>query len=273
MRSGARPQENAAEAVRLVREAAQRGASYIQTPEVTNIVQRRRAEAEPFVTTEDREPTLAALRGVAAEAGVHVHIGSLVVRDGDRWRNRAYLIGPDGGILARYDKIHMFDVDLPDGERFRESATFTPGETAVLADAGPLTVGITICFDLRFPRLYETLTLAGATVLAVPAAFAFTTGKAHWHTLIRARAIENGAYVIAAAQEGTHEDGRTTFGHSMIVDPWGVVVAEATDTPSIIVADLDLEAVATVRRQIPILTARRPFTLTRAEAEERRTAV
>jgi predicted amidohydrolase len=273
MRSGARPQENAAEAVRLVREAIAAGATYIQTPEVTNIVQRRRAEAEPFVVTEEREPTLAALRLLAAEAGVHVHIGSLVVRDGDAWRNRAYLVGPDGAILARYDKIHMFDVDLPDGERFRESATFTAGDTAVVAAAGELTIGLAICFDLRFPRLFETLAFAGANVLTVPAAFAETTGRAHWHALVRARAIENGAYVVAAAQEGRHEDGRTTFGHSMIVDPWGRVLAEATDTPSVITADIDLNVVETVRRQIPVLTARRPFATLTADAAERRAAI
>jgi predicted amidohydrolase len=266
MRSTPRPQENAAEAVRLVKEAAAAGATYVQTPEITNIVQRRKAEAEPHVVAEDAEPVLAALRGVAAEAGVHVHIGSLVVKDGDRWANRAFLIGPDGAIIARYDKIHMFDVDLPDGDRYRESDTYAPGDCTALAQVGEATLGMTICFDVRFPRLYEALAMEGATVIAIPAAFTAVTGAAHWHLLVRTRAVENGVFVIAAAQEGAHEDGRRTYGHSLIVDPWGRVLAEATETPSVIVADLDLSEVEKVRGQVPVLTARRPFSVARAEA-------
>ncbi|MBJ3774081.1 carbon-nitrogen hydrolase family protein [Acuticoccus mangrovi] len=272
MRSTATPSENADQAVALARAAIADGAVYVQTPEVTNLVQRKKALAEPHVTTEEREPTILALRALAADAGVHIHIGSVVVRDGDMWRNRAFLIGPDGEIVARYDKIHMFDVDLPNGERFRESSTYQPGESAVLAEVGDLRLGITICFDVRFPRLYEELALAGATAFAIPAAFADVTGRAHWHTLVRTRAIENGAFVISATQEGTHEDGRTTYGHSMIVDPWGRVLAEAEATPSFIAADLDLSLVDTVRQQVPVLTARRPFAVTRTEAPARRSA-
>lgn len=272
MRSTPRPQENADEAVRLVKEAAGAGATYVQTPEITNICQRRKAEAEPLVTTEENEPVLAALRGVAAEAGIHVHIGSLVVRDGAKWANRSFLIAPDGSVAARYDKIHMFDVDLPDGDRYRESDTYTPGETAVLAPVGEATLGLSICFDLRFPRLYEALAMEGADVVAAPAAFTAVTGAAHWHLLVRTRAVENGVFVVAAAQEGLHEDGRRTYGHSLVVDPWGRILAEATGTPSVIVADLDLSQVGLVRAQVPVLTARRGFSLARVEPSAKRTA-
>jgi len=272
MRSTPRPQENAAEAVRLVKDAAAAGATYVQTPEITNIVQRRKAEAAHNVVAEDADPVLAALRGVAAEAGIHVHIGSLVVKHGDRWANRGFLIAPDGSMAARYDKIHMFDVDLPDGDRYRESDTFAPGDCAALAPIGEATLGMTICFDVRFPRLYEALAMEGATLIGIPAAFTAVTGAAHWHLLVRARAVENGAFVVAAAQEGTHEDGRRTYGHSLIVDPWGRVLAEATETPSFIVADLDLSQVEKVRGQVPVLTARRPFSVALNEPATRRTA-
>lgn len=272
MRSTPRPQENAAESVRLVKEAAAAGATYVLTPEITNICQRRKAEAERVVTTEENEPVLAALRGLAAEAGIHVHIGSLVVRDGAKWANRSFLIAPDGSIAARYDKIHMFDVDLPDGDRYRESDTYSPGETAVLAPVGEATLGMTICFDVRFPRLYEALAMEGANVVAVPAAFTAVTGAAHWHLLVRTRAVENGVFVVAAAQEGEHEDGRRTYGHSLIVDPWGRILAEATETPSVIVADIDLSQVNLVRSQVPVLSARRPFSVSRTEPAARRDA-
>jgi predicted amidohydrolase len=272
MCGAARPQDNVDEAVRLVREAAAAGATYVQTPEVTNIVQRRRAEAEPFVTTEDADPLIAALRGVAVETGIHVHVGSAVVRDGERWANRALLIAPDGSTAARYDKIHMFDVDLPDGTRFRESSTYAAGAEAVLAPVGDMVLGITICFDVRFPRLYEALAMEGATILAIPAAFAEVTGRAHWHLLVRARAVENGCFVVAATQAGTHADGRTTYGHALIVDPWGRVLAEADETPSVITADLDPAQVDTVRSQVPVLTARRAFSVRHAGPDPRRDA-
>lgn len=269
MRSTSDPEANAATAGRLVREAIDRGATYIQTPEVTNLVQRDRKLAERLVVTEQHDATLATLRALAAAAGVTIHIGSLIVREGDRWRNRAFLVGADGDILARYDKVHMFDVDLPSGERFRESATYTAGECAVLADLGEIRLGVAICFDVRFPRLYEELAVAGANVLTAPSAFARSTGQDHWHTLVRARAIENGAFMIAACQEGLHEDGRTTYGHSLIVAPWGTVLAEAIETPSVIVADIDLADADRMRAQIPVLSARRPFGVTRVAARQR----
>lgn len=259
MRSTSDPEANAAVAASLVREAIDQGASYIQTPEVTNLVQRDRKLAERRVTDEDGDATLAALRALAAEAAVTVHIGSLVVRDGERWRNRGFLIGPEGAVVARYDKVHMFDVDLPSGETFRESSSYTAGDCAVLAEVGPLRIGMTICFDIRFPRLYEELAMAGANLLTAPSAFAASTGRDHWHVLTRARAIENGAFLVAACQEGLHEDGRTTYGHSLIVAPWGRILAEASETPSVIVADIDLAEAEDMRRRIPVLTARRRF--------------
>ncbi|MEM8551179.1 MAG: carbon-nitrogen hydrolase family protein [Pseudomonadota bacterium] len=257
MRSTADPSQNAAVAAERVAEAAERGATYIQTPEVTNLVQMRRPLAAPLVQHPDADETLSALREVAAKNRVTVHIGSLVVREGEHWRNRAHIIGPTGDVVATYDKIHMFDVDLPSGERFRESNTYTPGKDTVICHVGDLAIGVSICFDLRFPALYAALSAAGANVLTAPSAFAKTTGAAHWHALLRARAIENGAFLIAAAQEGTHEDGRTTYGHSIIIDPWGRVLAEADETPGVIVADIDPADAQTVRAQIPVLTARR----------------
>ena len=259
MCSSTRPQDNADEAARLVRDAAGQGARYVQTPEITNLVQRHKADAAPHVVGEADDPTLSALRTVAADCSIHVHIGSLVVADGDRWANRSFLIAPDGTIAARYDKIHMFDVDLPDGDTYRESDTFAPGQAAVVSPLGEAAVGLSICFDVRFPRLYEALAMNGASIIAIPAAFTAVTGAAHWHLLVRTRAVENGCFVVAAAQEGLHEDGRRTYGHSLIVDPWGRVLAEATETPSVILADLDLDQVTTVRGQVPVLTARRPF--------------
>ncbi|WP_420393100.1 carbon-nitrogen hydrolase family protein [Acuticoccus sp.] len=264
LRSTASPEENRDAVVRLVREAAGRGATYVQTPEVTNFVQRDRAAATKLIVPEREDVTLAALRALAAELSITVHIGSLAVRDGAAWRNRGLMIDPEGEVVARYDKIHMFDVALPSGETFRESATYTAGDGVVLVDVGGAKVGMTICFDLRFPRLYEELAVAGATVLTAPSAFAASTGRDHWHALLRVRAIENGAFMIAAAQEGLHQDGRKTYGHSMIVAPWGDVLAEATDTPSVIVADLDLSLVERMRGQIPVLSARRPFTVRHA---------
>ncbi|XWN29553.1 MAG: carbon-nitrogen hydrolase family protein [Devosia sp.] len=270
--SGSDPDANAAMVADLVRRAADEGAQYIQTPEVTNLVTLDRSQSQSLARTEDEDATLAALRAVAMEAGVTVHIGSLSIRDGERLANRSFVIAPDGAIAARYDKIHMFDVDLPSGETFRESDTFAPGRTAHLTPIGPMMLGLTICFDVRFAKLYAGLAEAGATMFSVPSAFTVSTGQAHWHTLLRARAIENGAYVVAAAQAGTHDCGRQTYGHSLIIDPWGNILAEGADVPDIIMADLDTAVVEAVRRQVPIMNARRAFSVVPAGTPQLRSA-
>jgi len=260
MRSGRDVAANIASAEALVREAAAAGALYVQTPEMTNLLERSRADLLAKIAGEADCPALARFRALAAELGIHLHIGSLAVKLADgAVANRGFLIGPDGGILARYDKIHMFDVDLANGESWRESATYRPGTEAVVADVGGARLGLAICYDVRFPHLFRALAKAGAEVLAVPAAFTRQTGEAHWQVLMRARAIENGAYVIAAAQGGSHEDGRETYGHSLIVDPWGKVVAEAGAEPGVVVADIDVAAVAAARARIPALVNDRPF--------------
>jgi predicted amidohydrolase len=248
-------------AATLVRRAAGEGAELIVTPEATNILQRDRKALFEQLTTLDRDPVVQGLAALAAELKVRVLIGSaLVLREEGGCANRSVLIGPDGAIQATYDKIHMFDVDLPTGERHRESAVYVPGERAVTGDTPSARLGLSICYDLRFPELYRRLALAGAQVIALPAAFTRPTGEAHWETLIRARAIETGAYVLAAAQGGFHEDGRGTWGRSMIVGPWGEVVAELDDDePGVLVADLDLEAVAKARAAIPNLQNARTF--------------
>ncbi|MEE7503016.1 carbon-nitrogen hydrolase family protein [Methylobacterium mesophilicum] len=264
MRSGRDPAANRDAAVAGVREAAARGAAYVQTPEMTSLVERSRERLFAHITTEEQDQTLAALREVARRTGTVVQIGSIAVRSGDKIANRAYLIGADGEILASYDKLHLFDVDLPSGERWRESATYSGGACAVLAETPWATLGLTICYDIRFPALYRALAEAGADVLTAPACFTRQTGEAHWHVLQRARAIETGAFVISAAQGGRHEDGRETYGHSLIVDPWGRVLADAGgDEPGIIVAEIDLAQVAEARARIPALQHGRPFTVER----------
>ena len=245
----------------LVREAAARGATLIVTPEATNILQRDRAKLAEVIATAGDDPVVQGLSRLAAELKVTLLIGSaLVKREDGGFANRAFLVGPDGAVRATYDKIHMFDVDLPTGERHRESAVYVPGERAVTADTplGPL--GLTICYDVRFPGLFHALASAGAVAIAVPAAFTRPTGEAHWETLLRARAIETGAYVLAAAQGGFHEDGRGTWGRSMIIGPWGEVLARAEgDEPGVWLADLDGAAVAKARGAIPNLVNGRAF--------------
>ncbi len=264
MRSGRDPAANRDAAVAGVRAAAAQGAAYVQTPEMTSLVERNRERLFAHVTSEDRDPTLAALREAARETGAMVHVGSIAVRAGDRIANRAYLIDAEGSILAAYDKLHLFDVDLPSGERWRESATYTGGTCAVVAATPLATIGLTICYDIRFPGLYRALAEAGAEVLTAPACFTRQTGAAHWHILQRARAIETGTFVISAAQGGVHEDGRETFGHSLIVDPWGRVLADAGgDEPGIILAEIDLAQVADARARIPSLQHGRAFTVER----------
>ncbi|GEO98845.1 carbon-nitrogen hydrolase family protein [Methylobacterium haplocladii] len=265
MRSGRDPLANRDMAVAGVHEAAGLGADYVQTPEMTSLVERDRARLFETVGPQENDPTLASLREVARKDRVFVHVGSLAIRTGDRIANRAFLIDPDGEIRAAYDKVHLYDVDLPNGESWRESATYTGGDCAVVASLPWAEIGIAICYDIRFPALYRALAEAGATVLTAPACFTRQTGEAHWHLLQRARAIETGSFMISAAQGGRHEDGRETYGHSLIVDPWGRVLAEAEgDAPGIILAEIDLAQVAEVRGRIPALRNARPFTVRHA---------
>ena len=260
MRSGIAVEANTAAAEAMIREAAAAGASYVLTPEMTNVLDRKRERLLATVSPEESDPALARFRALADELGIHLHIGSMAIRlAGEGVANRAFLIGPDGAILARYDKIHMFDVDLAGGESYRESRLYRPGNTAVVADLPAIRLGLTICYDVRFPQLYRALAKAGAEMMAVPAAFTRTTGEAHWHVLLRARAIETGSWIVAAAQAGSHEDGRETYGHSLIVDPWGRIVGEAGGEPGIILAEIDPAASAAARTAIPALANERAF--------------
>jgi predicted amidohydrolase len=246
----------------LVEEAAAAGARLICTPEGTNILQKHRETLLPQLTPLAEDPVVNGLRAAAARLGVWIDIGSaLVTRADGKAANRQVLVRPDGSIAATYDKLHMFDVDLPTGETARESATYEPGDRAVVAEADGLRLGLSICYDLRFPALYRAFALAGAEAMTIPAAFTRPTGEAHWEVLMRARAIETGSYVLAAAQGGVHEDGRGTWGRSLVVGPWGQVVAKLDhDEPGVLVADLDPAAVAKARAAIPALTNARAFT-------------
>lgn len=260
MRSGIHIEANVAAAEGLIREAARAGASYVLTPEMTTILDRDKARLLEAISSEADDPSLARFRSLAAELGIHLHIGSMAIKLGDdSVANRAFLIGPAGQIVARYDKIHMYDVDLGNGESYRESRLYKPGSEARIADLPFGRLGLTICYDVRFPYLYRALAQSGASVIAVPAAFTRTTGEAHWHVLVRARAIETGSFVIAAAQGGHHEDGRDTYGHSMIVDPWGTILTEAGTEPGFILADIDKAASDEARARVPNLTNERTF--------------
>ena len=261
MRSGTDPKRNAHDLEAMVRDAAARGATYVQTPEMTGAIVRDKDARALAFTHEEGDVVVATARRLAAELGIHLHIGSTaIVRPDGKLANRALLFGPDGALLARYDKIHMFDVDLDNGESWRESAAYEAGRQAGLADIGKAKLGFAICYDLRFPQLFRAEALAGADVLTVPAAFTRQTGQAHWHVLLRARAIENGAFVIAAAQGGLHEDGRETYGHSLIIDPWGKIIAEAdNDEPGMIVAEIDTARSVEARKKIPNLKNAREF--------------
>jgi predicted amidohydrolase len=261
MRSGISVEANSAAAEALIREAAGQGATYVLTPEMTNILDRERPRLLAAISPEGSDPSLARFRALARDLGIYLHLGSMAIKLGaDGVANRAFLIAPSGDILARYDKIHMFDVDLAGGESYRESRLYRAGDAAVVADLPWTRLGLTVCYDVRFPQLHRALAKAGAEMLAVPAAFTRTTGEAHWHVLIRARAIETGSWVIAAAQAGSHEDGRETYGHSMIVDPWGRIVAEAGREPGVILAEIDPAASVTARAAIPALVNERAFT-------------
>jgi predicted amidohydrolase len=245
----------------LVREAAVGGASFIATPEGTNVLQKDRSLLLPQLRTVEDDPVVSGLRAAAQELGVWLLIGSALVKRKDgKAANRSLLVSPQGAITAVYDKLHMFDVDLPTGETARESETYEPGDRAVTAPAGALKLGMTVCYDLRFPALYRALALAGAEVMTIPAAFTRPTGEAHWEVLMRARAIETGAFVLAPAQGGRHEDGRGTHGHSLVVAPWGEVLAHLDhDETGVLFADLDLAASAKARAAIPALANARPF--------------
>jgi predicted amidohydrolase len=263
MRSGADPEKNAVDFERMVREAAANGAHYVQTPEMTNaIVRDKEARAATFRPVETDLIAQTAAR-LAAELGIHIHIGSNAIAVGDgKLANRALFYDASGNLAATYDKIHMFDVDLDNGESWRESAAYAPGTETVIVELPEAKIGLAVCYDLRFPQLFRAQALAGAEVLTVPAAFTRQTGEAHWHVLLRARAIENGAWVIAAAQGGVHEDGRETYGYSLIVDPWGRVVADIGNAePGIIYADIDTAASATARKKIPNLKNARDFSV------------
>lgn len=248
----------------LVRRARDRGADLITLPEnVTAIVQGR--DRILAGRAEDDHPALPFFADLARETGAHLLIGSLTIALGDgRVANRSYVIGPDGTVLTRYDKIHLFDVDLPDGESYRESATVRGGDAAVLTPLPWTVLGLSVCYDVRFASLYRTLAQAGAKVLAVPAAFTRPTGAAHWHVLLRARAIETGSFVIAPAQTGQHDQGRRTFGHSLIVDPWGRILADAGEEVGVISATIDLDRVTEARAAVPSLRHDRPFRPPRA---------
>ena len=258
MTSGIDPAANAAAIVTAMEQAAVGGAAMLFTPEMSGLVDRDRARAARQVRDEENDVVLAAVTAAAARLGLWVHLGSLALRGEDeRFVNRGFVIDPAGEIRARYDKLHLFDVDLPSGESWRESAAYAAGERAVVAGTPVGQLGLSICYDLRFAALYRALSDAGATVLAIPAAFTRPTGGAHWHVLMRARAIESGAYVVAAAQTGIHEDGRATFGHSLVVDPWGEVVLDMGEASGLGFAEVDMARVDDVRARIPVIAHRR----------------
>src|SRR5690606_26819705 len=247
--SGREPDATIAAVGELIRAAAARGARFVMTPEQTALIETDRERLFARVETEDRCRSLARLRALADELDIWLLVGSLGIRTaGERLANRSFLTAPDGAVVARYDKIHMFDVSLANGETFRESANYAPGSQGVVAALPWGRLGMTVCYDLRFPHLYRALAQAGAKFLSVPSAFTRQTGEAHWHVLLRARAIETGSYVFAPAQGGRHETGRETYGHSLIVDPWGELIAEAGTEPGVIVADIDPARVAEARR-------------------------
>ncbi|HEY9011309.1 MAG TPA: carbon-nitrogen hydrolase family protein [Devosia sp.] len=263
MCSGLQPGPNLRELDRLAGEAAAQGATYALSPEVTVVFAENREGLASVAGPWEGNPAIAEASEIARRHGLHLHLGSLAVALPDgRFANRSVLFRPDGSIAATYDKVHLFDATLPGVREYRESATYAGGDKAVLSDAPGFRLGFTICYDVRFPALHRALAEAGAEVLAVPAAFTKPTGEAHWHVLLRARAIETGCYVVAAAQAGSHENGRQTYGHSMIVDPWGKIIAELDgETPGVATADIDLAAVAAARGRVPALANARAFSL------------
>jgi deaminated glutathione amidase len=260
--SGRSVERNVAAAEVCIRDAARQGAQYIQTPEITTLMEPDRARLFAAIGPEEGNVALARFCALAKDLGVWLHIGSMgVLVAADKIANRSYLIASNGMVAAKFDKLHMFDVQLPNGERYRESANYAPGSEAVLADLPWGRLGLTVCYDLRFPGLYRALAQAGAEVLAIPSAFTQPTGEAHWHVLMRARAIENGAFVLAAAQSGAHETGRRTYGHSLIVGPWGDVLADGGVETGVVTADINLDDVKSARQRVPSLTHDRVFTV------------
>jgi deaminated glutathione amidase len=262
MCSGRNVERNVADATVLIRQAATAGAQYVQTPEVTTLMEPDKAKLFVATRPEEGNPALAHFRALARELKIWLHIGSMGVSVApDKLANRSILIAPTGAVAARFDKLHMFDVQLPNGENYRESTNYAPGSEAVLADLPWGRLGLTVCYDLRFPALYRALAQAGAEMIAIPSAFTQPTGEAHWHVLMRARAIENGCYIFAAAQTGLHENGRKTYGHSLIVAPWGEVLADGGVETGVVTADIDMAAVAVARQRVPSLTHDRTFSV------------
>jgi deaminated glutathione amidase len=268
MRSGLDPQANLAAAAKLIEQAKAQGADYVLTPEMTNILEVKRERLFTAIVEEESDVSLPTFRELARRLGIFLHVGSLAIKLlPDKAANRSFLIDRQGEIIARYDKIHMFDVDLANGESYRESRSYRPGEIAVVADLPWGRLGLTVCYDLRFPALYRALAEAGSSFLAIPSAFTRQTGEAHWHVLNRARAIENGSFVLAAAQGGKHENGRETFGHSLVVDPWGRILAEGGTEPGVVLASIDPDEVAAARAKIPSLQHGRRFEIIEPMAE------
>jgi len=263
MCSGIDPDENAEQLRSFISEAADGGATALFTPEMSGLLDRDRSRASGVIQTEQDDRVLGAVRSEAKKQQIWVQLGSLAIKTSDdpeeKWVNRSYLINCDGEIDARYDKIHLFDVDLSPDELLRESSAYAGGHHAVVASIPDATLGLSICYDLRFPALYEALTNAGADILSIPAAFTVPTGKSHWEILLRARAIEAGAFVVAAAQHGRHADGRSTYGHSMVVDPWGEILLEMADGTGLGFCDLDLARIREVRSRVPAVANRQSF--------------
>lgn len=262
MTTGIDPQVNARTIAAAIGEAAGQGAAMVFTPEMSGLLDRDRARATNHICREDEDHVLASSRNAAARAGIWVALGSLAIRREDGlWANRSFVISDRGEIAARYDKIHMFDVDLASGESWRESNAYAPGDRIVTAETPLGRLGLAVCYDIRFPALFEALGRKSCDVIAIPAAFTVPTGKAHWHMLQQARAVEASAYVVSAAQVGQHEDGRSTYGHSLVVDPWGDIVLDmGAETAGLAVAEIDPGRIASVRAQLPSLANRRTFT-------------
>ena len=261
MRTGIDPDANAKALIAAIDEAKAGGAAMLFTPEMSGLLDRDRKRAAVHIVQEAEDRVLDAVRETAREAEIWVVLGSLALRrgDGDKFANRSFVIDDRGAIRARYDKMHLFDVDLPTGESWRESAAYAAGEAIAVVETPAGQVGLSVCYDVRFPELYTALSVAGATILSVPAAFTVPTGEAHWHVLLRARAIENASWVVAAAQSGRHDDGRETYGHSLVIDPWGQIVLDMGNEIGVGFADIDQAAVQNARTRVPVIAHRRPI--------------
>jgi deaminated glutathione amidase len=254
LRSSRNVTENLLHASALVRQAAEQGATFVLTPEVTNVFEPDKDRLNAIARTEHEDLSVAGFSALARNLGIHLHVGSLALKGDDgKLVNRGILFGPDGRKIAHYDKVHLFDIDLPTGESHRESATYTAGADAVVVKLPFASVGLAICYDVRFPKLFNALANGGANIIVVPAAFTVPTGEAHWHVLLRARAIETGSYIFAAAQGGVHDSGRATYGHSLVVSPWGEILAEAGTEPDVLIVDIDPQTSADARARVPVL--------------------